>query len=81
MSGTYQATMGDRGRLVVPAALRERAGLTEGTPLILVDTPEGVLLLTRAQLRSVVRGDLQGKDVVSALLQDRRRAAADEDHG
>ena len=41
MSGTYSITMGDRGRLVVPIELRERAGLTEGTPLVLVETDGG----------------------------------------
>jgi bifunctional DNA-binding transcriptional regulator/antitoxin component of YhaV-PrlF toxin-antitoxin module len=29
MGGTYQMVMGDRGRLVIPAELRERADLAE----------------------------------------------------
>jgi AbrB family looped-hinge helix DNA binding protein len=71
--------MGDRGRLVVPAEVRERAGLAEGTSLILLETPGGIVLLTREQLRSRVRDELAGLDLVSELLADRRRAAADED--
>ena len=79
MSGTYMATMGDRGRLVVPAELRERAGLQEGRPVVLVETPQGLLLLTREQLRDLVRSGLEGKDLVSQLLADRHAAASAED--
>jgi bifunctional DNA-binding transcriptional regulator/antitoxin component of YhaV-PrlF toxin-antitoxin module len=71
--------MGDRGRLVIPVELRERAGLAEGRPIVLVDTPAGVLLLTREQLRDLVRADLSGHDLVASLLEDRRAAAGVED--
>lgn len=79
MSGTYTVTMGDRGRMVVPAELRDRAGLAEGTAVVLVEAPDGIVLLTREQLKQRVRGDLQGLDLVGELLDDRRAAAADED--
>ena len=79
MSGTYSIVMGDRGRVVVPAELRERAGLVEGTPLILLETGSGLVLLTRAQLRERVRAELADADLVDALLADRRAAAAAED--
>jgi AbrB family looped-hinge helix DNA binding protein len=81
MRGTYTVTMGDRGRLVVPVELRERAGLTEGTPLVLVESDGGVVLLTRNQMRDRVRNELAGLDLVDELLVDRRRASADEDAG
>ena len=55
MSGTYNVVMGDRGRLVIPADLRERAGLAEGTALVLLETPTGLVLLTRPQLQELVR--------------------------
>lgn len=71
--------MGDRGRLVVPAELRERAGLHEGRAVVLVETPQGLLLLTREQLRDLVRSGLEGKDLVDHLLADRRAAASAED--
>lgn len=71
--------MGDKGRIVVPAGVRERAGLAEGTPLILLEAPDGLVLLTRAQLRARVQAELEGLDLVSSLLEDRRRAAAEED--
>lgn len=79
MDGTYRVTMGDRGRLVVPAEVRERAGLAEGTSLILLETPTGIVLLTREQLRARVRDELAGLDLVTDLLADRRAAAAAED--
>lgn len=71
--------MGDRGRVVVPASVRQHAGLIEGMPLILLETPDGLVLLTRQQLRARVRNELAGIDLVGDLLADRRRAAAEED--
>lgn len=64
---------------MVPAELRTRAGLTEGTPLVLVDATHGVVLLTREQLKSMVRADLAELDLVGELLDDRRRQAASDD--
>lgn len=79
MHGTYPLVLGDRGRIVVPADVRERHGLVEGTPLILLETPTGLVLLTRGQLRQRVRDDLAGTDLVADLLAERRTAAAAED--
>lgn len=79
MSGTYSVTMGDRGRLVIPAELRERAGLAEGTPLVLLETPTGLVLLTRPQLQELVRADLEGLDLVGELLAERHAEAVAED--
>ena len=71
--------MGDRGRLVVPAELRERLDLSSGTPLVLIDTPHGVVMTTRDQLKELVRADLAGRDLVRELLAERRAAAERED--
>lgn len=79
MSGTYAVVMGDRGRLVVPAELRVRLDLKPGTPLVLLETPQGLVLATRAQVKEMVREGLHGLDVVGELLADRRRQAAAED--
>lgn len=79
MSGTYRVTVGDRGRLVVPADVREEAGLVAGSELILLNTPDGMVLLTRRQLRERVRRGLEGVDLVGQLLSERRSDAADED--
>ncbi len=79
MSGTHLASMGDRGRLVIPADLRARVGLHEGQPIIFVETPGGLLMLTQTQLRDLVRSDLQGRDLVGQLLAERRATASAED--
>ena len=63
----------------MPAAVRERAGLVAGSPMVLLESPDGLVLLTREQLRDRVRRDLAGLDLVNELLADRRRAAAVED--
>jgi len=81
MRGTHPLVVGDRGRIVVPAEVRERVGITEGTRLVLLETPTGLVLLTRAQLRKRVRDDLSGLDLVGELLTERRNSAAAEDEG
>lgn len=63
---------------MVPAELRQHAGLIAGTPVTMIETADGIVLLTRDQLKRMVRRDLTGADLVSELLADRRRAAADE---
>jgi AbrB family looped-hinge helix DNA binding protein len=70
--------MGDRGRLVVPADVRDSQGWVEGTALAVVDTPDGVLLMTKDQLLAHLRRSLDGQDLVAELLADRRAAAAAE---
>lgn len=79
MSGSYNLVVGDRGRIVVPVEARQRAGLTEGTPLVLLEASGGLVLMTREQLRARVQQDLAGLDLVGELLADRRRAADRED--
>jgi AbrB family looped-hinge helix DNA binding protein len=79
VTGTYHVVIGDAGQLVIPAELRERAGLAEGTALILLETPGGLLLLTRPQLQALVRADLAGLDLVDELLAERHAAADAED--
>jgi AbrB family looped-hinge helix DNA binding protein len=79
MNGTYTVVVGNKGRLVVPADVRERAGIVEGTPLVLLETPDGLVLMTRGQLRNRVREELSGVDLVGELIRDRRVAAEQED--
>ena len=79
MSGTYHVVVGDRGRIVVPAGVRQRAGLSEGTPLVLIETPDGLILLTRDQIKARVRADLSGLELVEELLAERRAQADAED--
>ncbi len=71
--------MGDRGRLVLPAQLRERLHLETGAPLVLLDTPGGIVIATREQAKKLVRDSLAGDSLVDQLIAERRAAAADED--
>lgn len=71
--------MGDRGRLVIPVDLRARLKLEAGAPLVLLDTPQGIVLATRDQVKQLVRTQLSGLRLVDELLADRRRAAAADD--
>lgn len=71
--------MGDRGRLVVPAELRERMQLRPGTALVMVETPHGIVVMSREQAKRLVRESLHDRDLVGALLADRRAAAGAED--
>ena len=49
--------------------------------MVLLTTPEGLVFLTREQLRARVANDLAGLDLVRELLAERRRSAAREDGG
>lgn len=64
---------------MIPAELRQRVGWDEGRALILLETPGGVVLLTRDQVKARVRTDLEGLDLVDDLLTIRRKEASAED--
>ncbi|HSU36891.1 MAG TPA: AbrB/MazE/SpoVT family DNA-binding domain-containing protein [Microlunatus sp.] len=71
--------MGDRGRLVVPLELRERWNMHAGSALLMIDTPDGIVLATRDQVKRLLREQLQGRSLVDELIADRRAAAAEDD--
>jgi bifunctional DNA-binding transcriptional regulator/antitoxin component of YhaV-PrlF toxin-antitoxin module len=79
MGGTHAVTMGDRGRLVVPAEVRERYGFDPGVPLVLVETAAGLVVTTRESARELVRQQLRGPSLVEELIADRRRDAAEDE--
>jgi hypothetical protein len=47
----------------------------------MLESPAGLVLLTREQLRARVRDELSGLDLVGELIEERRRAAREEDGG
>jgi AbrB family looped-hinge helix DNA binding protein len=80
MSDTYSLQVGNKGRVVIPAALRERHGWSEGTILIAFETVEGVVVSSRDELERYVRDKLKGgPDVVAELIAERRVASLIED--
>jgi hypothetical protein len=64
---------------VVPAEVRTRLKLHAGSPLLLLETPAGMVLATRDQVKAFVRADLAGLDLVGELLAERRAQAAADD--
>lgn len=61
---------------MIPLEVRDRMGLVPGAVVLLTETPDGLLLSTREQMKARVRRDLDGLDLVGDLVADRRRAAA-----
>ena len=71
--------MGDRGRIVVPLELRERLQLEPGAAMLMLDTPQGIVLTTRDQAKQLIRDQLRGGALVDELLSERREQAAADD--
>jgi len=79
---TYRVRLGDRGRLVLPADLRRRAGLHDGQELVLSYEGGVVRMVTRADLAAAGRGMFAsiapGRDLVAELIAERRAEASRE---
>ncbi len=79
MSDTVVVKVGPKGRIVIPAALRQRYGFAEGDELVIVAEPHGVRLIDRGCLIDELDGLLHGGiDLVDDLITE-RRADADAD--
>ena len=78
MSTTFELRVRDRGRVVLPTALREELGLRQGD--VLSVTLEGGLLVASTPRAALdrVRERVRGTGVVEELLEDRRRQAQAE---
>ena len=74
MSGksSHSVALGDRGRFVVPNEVRERHGWSTGTPLVVIDTDSGVVVLSTDEALAQLRERIEGRDLVSELLAERR---------
>jgi AbrB family looped-hinge helix DNA binding protein len=81
----YTARMEKSGRILIPAALRRRLGLSAGSQVLLRIEDSGELALTSrsqalAQVRAQVRQYIPvGEDLAEELIRDRRTEAARED--
>jgi AbrB family looped-hinge helix DNA binding protein len=71
--------VGNKGRVVLPAELRQRRNWSEGTVLLALETETGVVLTTRDELEKLVRAQLAGGDLVTELLEKRRAESLRED--
>jgi AbrB family looped-hinge helix DNA binding protein len=79
MSAGYSAKVGNKGRVVIPAGLREAQGWKDDTVLLFVEEPDGVRLVSRDDVMTSIRAQLAGKNVVEDFLVERRATAAAED--
>jgi len=75
----HELVVGDKGRVVVPAEVREARGWVTGTTLIGVETSKGLLLMSRDEARRMVREQLGGRDVAQELIDERHAEARRED--
>ena len=71
--------MGDRGRLVVPRELRDRQDWAQGTELLVIEAPDGVVLVSREKALALLRRQLAGASLVEELVAERRFEARRED--
>lgn len=78
MDTTYVTVVGDRGRLVVPSVLRRSQDWHQGTQLLLLETPHGVLAMTREQAKELVKQQIGAGSLVAELLAERREIAKKE---
>ena len=80
----FQVVVADRGRLVLPAEVRERLEIHDGDRLWLVVEPDGTIQI---KTRAVIIRNLQGafahlspgRSGVDELIAERRREAAMEE--
>jgi AbrB family looped-hinge helix DNA binding protein len=79
MGGTDRVTVGNKGRVVIPASIRARHSWIEGTTLVAIDGEHGIVLMERDRALRLIREQLAGRDPVASLLRDRRTDARRED--
>jgi AbrB family looped-hinge helix DNA binding protein len=78
-----RVTVGERGRVVLPSAVRRELDLKPGTHMLLSTEQDGSVRLrpyraVAEQSRGLLR-DLPGESMVDELLAERRAEAARED--
>jgi AbrB family looped-hinge helix DNA binding protein len=73
---TYATT---KGQIVIPAALRRKFGIKEGTKIIVIDGGDDIILRPVTHERiSKLRGSLKGKGSLQMLLDERRKDKENE---
>lgn len=82
MSDTNRIIVGDKGRVVIPASVREELDWAPGTELRILRTENGVELLTTQALLNRMRGMFSSDtSVVDELIAERRAESRREDQG
>jgi AbrB family looped-hinge helix DNA binding protein len=81
---SYVVVVGERGRVVLPAALRRRLSIRPGDRLILTVEPEGTCHLVSAReqagrLLGMYQDLAPGRSLTDELIAERREEARRED--
>ncbi len=68
-----------KGQIVIPAVLRRKYGIKNGTKIIVIDNGDSISLkpVTEQYLRNL-QGSLKGKGALKALVDERRNAREKE---
>ena len=63
-----------KGQIVIPAALRRKYGIKNGTKIIVTDVGDAIVLkpVTEQYLRNL-QGSLKGKGGLKLLIEERRK--------
>jgi AbrB family looped-hinge helix DNA binding protein len=63
-----------KGQIVIPAALRRKYGISEGTKIVIVDSGNEIILrpITRQRLQKL-RGSLKGSGALKIVLEERQK--------
>ena len=78
---SYRATLGEDGRLVIPAAARRELNLKPGEPLLVESDGESLIVRSYESVLRETQGYFRqflpdGTSVVDELIADRRAEAA-----
>jgi len=80
MSDTNVVEVGPKGRVVIPAAIRKRLGIGQGTRLTVLVDGEAVVLVPRTAVEHRLRSIFKGVPVsMSDELIEERRAEVSTD--
>jgi AbrB family looped-hinge helix DNA binding protein len=76
MGDTSTLTVGQKGRVVIPAAVRARHGWDEGAVLVGFEAEDGFTLMSREAALRMVRSQLAGPSLADELIRERHAEAA-----
>lgn len=78
MSDTDVVEVGPKGRVVIPAAIRKRLGIEQGTRLAVLVDGEAIVLVPRAAVEHRLHSIFNGipASMADALINERRAEAA-----
>lgn len=83
MSDTSVVSVGPKGRVVIPADIRRRLSIDEGTELVALVEGESVVLVPRSAIKSRLRSmfaDVE-RSMADQLIAERRAEARRESSG